>query len=397
MHESLVGQWLFFTLAVGGIAILFVLNAKNRDIILLDIVLGLFIICINSFVFTLPEADGDAIYYVEIAQEIANGEVCFVCTTTILSSRVISAFFYLILAPFAITTFTTSLLNYLISLIGLTLFNRWFLKRSQSNSHRGALLIVVLSPLALLYGSIPLRESLFSTLFFLLFLVAIQISRKNWIFTVPAFFVLTVLAGLLHRVGAFFAAYMCFLYFSMTYIVMNNMRTALLLNLSFLLIILAAFPEKVLVATQMGEVIYRVASDSPSSLNYPSWLVGSGFQAVLLLPIKLIYFLVSPFLFEISKASHLILVIDGLIFAYLFYHLIYRVPPEARYRRLYFGILFLTVIFAFVSANSGTSARHRNKLLLPIAFLYAVGRTKTSDMVGMQIEESSMKHRGREK
>ena len=107
---------------------------------------------------------------------------------------------------------------------------------------------------------------------------------------------------------------------------------------------------------------------------YPSWIIAdTPMQFLLLLVPKLFYFLFSPFPWDISKSSHILGFLDGVVFIMLFFsicsHLKYiRSNPQAFILLVF--VIFLSLIFSIAVGNFGTGLRHRSKML-PIIFIIA--------------------------
>jgi hypothetical protein len=107
---------------------------------------------------------------------------------------------------------------------------------------------------------------------------------------------------------------------------------------------------------------------------YPSWLIAdTPMQFLLLLVPKLFYYLFSPFLWDISKFSHLLGMLDGVVFIMLFLsiysHRKYITSNPQAFTLLVF-VIFLSLVFTIAVGNFGTGLRHRSKIL-PIVIIIA--------------------------
>ena len=107
---------------------------------------------------------------------------------------------------------------------------------------------------------------------------------------------------------------------------------------------------------------------------YPSWLIAdTPMQFLLLLVPKLFYYLFSPFLWDISKFSHLLGMLDGVVFIMLFLliysHRKYITSNPQAFILLVF-VIFLSLVFTIAVGNFGTGLRHRSKIL-PIVIIIA--------------------------
>jgi len=86
----------------------------------------------------------------------------------------------------------------------------------------------------------------------------------------------------------------------------------------------------------------------------------------ILLPIKIIYFLFSPFLWDISSPKHLIGIVDSFLYFYLCFNIsknsnvLFKSPLS----KILIIILIPMIIFLTLStSNFGTAIRHRLKIL----------------------------------
>ena len=107
---------------------------------------------------------------------------------------------------------------------------------------------------------------------------------------------------------------------------------------------------------------------------YPSWLIAdTPMQFLLLLVPKLFYYLFSPFLWDISKFSHVLGMLDGVVFIMLFLsiysHRKYITSNPQAFTLLVF-VIFLSLVFTIAVGNFGTGLRHRSKIL-PIVIIIA--------------------------
>ena len=108
--------------------------------------------------------------------------------------------------------------------------------------------------------------------------------------------------------------------------------------------------------------------------SYPFWIVPKDFnEMIYLTPVRMFYFLYSPFPWDIKKPSHLIGLVESIFYIYLSICIfrnwkILFVNPQTRFLIMIF-IMYIFV-FSFGVGNFGTSIRHRLKfigILLAIA------------------------------
>ncbi len=129
-----------------------------------------------------------------------------------------------------------------------------------------------------------------------------------------------------------------------------------------------------LTVDKVDGLVDRASTMQTGAASYPSWIVAdSPLQFLLLLIPKLFYFLFSPFPWDISKFSHILGLLDGMVFIMLFFsiysHRKYiKSNPQALILLVF--VMFLSLIFSIAVGNFGTGLRHRSKIL-PIFIVIA--------------------------
>lgn len=108
---------------------------------------------------------------------------------------------------------------------------------------------------------------------------------------------------------------------------------------------------------------------------YPSWLVpDNGAEILPLLLPRIVYFLASPFPWDIGKPQHLIGLVDGQMYVLLVF-LLWRARREiaANAEARFVLLLFLPLLIAFSIGvgNFGTALRHRSKFVILLVALVA--------------------------
>lgn len=104
-----------------------------------------------------------------------------------------------------------------------------------------------------------------------------------------------------------------------------------------------------------------------ASAAYGSWQIpDSARDLIWIVPRKAIYFLFSPFPWDISRTQHLIGMVDALIYVFLFFIAWRRrreIFSEPGARAVLCIFLGLVVAFAIGTGNFGTALRHRAKMV----------------------------------
>lgn len=135
-------------------------------------------------------------------------------------------------------------------------------------------------------------------------------------------------------------------------------------------------PIKLLDLNYIVKIITGYGSETAfHDASYPQWMIADDLTSIIYLqPIRILYFLIGPMIWDITKVSHLFGVIDGSMYLLFLYFLIkYRSSIFLNRNILFIFIIFLTYIFIFsaVISNFGTSVRHRYKFLILLLIIIA--------------------------
>jgi 4-amino-4-deoxy-L-arabinose transferase-like glycosyltransferase len=119
----------------------------------------------------------------------------------------------------------------------------------------------------------------------------------------------------------------------------------------------------------------RFGSDPSGGSAYPALIAtGDPYAQPWLIPSRMIYFVFSPFPWDIRSPVHLLGLVSSLLYLVLCWR-IYRAFPRLRERPECVAMLFmlfaLVFVFAVGTTNIGTAIRHRTKLL--VLFLLLAG------------------------
>ena len=117
------------------------------------------------------------------------------------------------------------------------------------------------------------------------------------------------------------------------------------------------------------------------TLRYPEWFaINSIFEIVYKLPLRIMYFLFSPFITNVYEIKHLLGVIDSLFYIYLL-NLIFRnrnrILKDPFLKIIFYMVLVYLILFSISVSNSGTAIRHRAKfvtifIILGAQFLHKI-------------------------
>ena len=109
--------------------------------------------------------------------------------------------------------------------------------------------------------------------------------------------------------------------------------------------------------------------------KYPDWVIAkSENELIYKMPIKAMYFIFSPFPWEIKKTSHLLGMIDGFLHIFLVYLIIQNrkaIWADPTLRIIFFILLTYLLVYGVAVGNFGTGIRHRAKFIFMFILLAA--------------------------
>jgi len=116
------------------------------------------------------------------------------------------------------------------------------------------------------------------------------------------------------------------------------------------------------------QIIVEIANRNISNAGYPEWTVPKNlFELIYKTPIRLIYFLFSPFPWDINKLSHFMGLFDGLFFIILTLILLKNFKYIWSKNSLRIILIILAsylIIYGIATGNFGTGIRHRTKFII---------------------------------
>lgn len=108
---------------------------------------------------------------------------------------------------------------------------------------------------------------------------------------------------------------------------------------------------------------------------YPEWLkVGSEIELIYKIPIRSLYFILSPFPWDVSKASHLVGVLDSFIYMILVYLIFCNrraIWKNPSLRIILIILISYIIIYGVGVSNFGSAIRHRSKFAIEFILLAA--------------------------
>jgi 4-amino-4-deoxy-L-arabinose transferase-like glycosyltransferase len=109
--------------------------------------------------------------------------------------------------------------------------------------------------------------------------------------------------------------------------------------------------------------------------KYPDWVIAkSASELIYKMPLRAIYFVFSPFPWEIKKTSHIIGLIDSILYVYLTYLIFLNrkaIWANPSTKTLILMLIAFVFVYGIATGNFGTGIRHRSKFAVMFIFLAA--------------------------
>ena len=139
----------------------------------------------------------------------------------------------------------------------------------------------------------------------------------------------------------------------------------------------------------LSSLVFQAEVTNIGGSVYPEWLIPDSFPSFFLLIFpRLVYFLFSPFIWDIRAINHLLGLVDGIMIAVLFYFTIkgLRLKKLNNFVSILLIILIpLLITYSWGVGNFGTALRHRSKFIpifIAISTIYVpkITLTKKSEV-----------------
>lgn len=347
----------------------------------------------QSFFGPLPDSDADAMTFERIGWEIAeawaNGWQLPERSSAYLYSRIIGAI-YLVAGRMPLLP---QLLNVLLGvlIVYVTYFIVIELGGARKSAQMGAL-VAALFPTLNLYSAITMRENFISVLagVSVLYFFKWMNSGKAGKLVAAALYLLmsSAVHGAMIFIGIVYIVYAAFYKAKEKKWRAINRQTVLYITLFFFAFFLF---NKYLLNKVPGEMSLffspEYLSQVASSRAHDSgaYLVGftpdSSFESVIQTPIRVLFFLFSPFPWMISSAGHIFGMLDALLYMVLIFFLLIELKKHKRrdsnlIAAAVLMILIFIVVFSWGTSNFGTAIRHRQKI---VWLIIAVSALRTAN------------------
>lgn len=344
----------------------------------------------HFYIAPLPDGTVDAVSFEKIAWELAADPWNLVSNFEYSAAYFYSAMMSL---PYAIFGRSPLLLQSISVLVGtFGVYLTWVLASELWGIHsaRAAAWTVALAPTAIMYSALTMREAYFvlCLLIGILYLArwARQPNARNFIWTTLAFLVgILFHGGMAAALGAFWGLVACREFGRLLNgLQRGNLKvvsaTFLAVGLVTLAVILLADPD----LPKLGKpselfgterYLRMMSVGVRGSAAYPAWMVPvDGFDLVWAVPIRALYLLFSPFVWDVSDPRHFAGLVDGLLYAFLVLGIAAnwrRIAQNPAAICILFVAVALIIVFGAGTGNFGAALRHRAKMLPLLAALAA--------------------------
>ena len=361
-------------------------------ILYLALAVRLIVILLGHHFVILPDSWGDAtIFELKAWQMSQDGFFAvfdkFPSNKTSLSISWVLAFFYSLTDRSVIMGQSLSLLFGMGSvLLGSHLANKiWSEKISIKVGW-----IIALYPTLILYSSLILREA-YVWFFLLVSIYGIIFWFKNEIFKALLFLLIGFSGATFFHGGMFFGSFifLCIILITsliktikrLFYLKISINSLALLILSSIITLYLLSDAVSIPKIGSIGklfnveQILEEIINRNINRAAFPDWTVPkSPIELIYKAPIRVLYFIFSPFAWDLTKLSHLFGVFDGTFFIMLFILVIKNIKliwSDRILRTIFIILTSYFVLYGLSTGNFGTGLRHRTKFIIVSILLVA--------------------------
>ena len=364
------------------ITTLILLRSKNKEDRRLNIIISLSLLIRTALLFfDIYTGKGlftgkDTEVFYECAQGIKNGY----------NSNSYSIFLYTISGIIGSNRLSLQYLNIIASFVSMLYLKKTLYVVDADNKKKTiAMALFCLGPISMSLSAVLLRESLMiaanavSMYFFIRWYSLGE--KRNLIKS----FILAIFSIWLHSgmILILFAYAICFVIYSperKRISFRKNTITYLVIISIFLVGIFAVFGGSLMKYFEKYENLESTTmSSTKGGSDYLPFLKNSSLSTMILfIPIKSVYFYLSPMLWDVRNMGHLLTaLLSSSIYIYLFYGIFKKTVSAQNLKILLLIILVpLTLMYAWGVSNAGTAMRHREKMLPFIAITYAITKNR---------------------
>ena len=364
---------------------------KISNIIFTALILRIITMLIGHYFFVLPDSTADAITFERYAWDIAkNGFLNISDSYTGPSPKFLS---WLIAIPYSLFGRSILMAKSITLFFGIgTVFLGWLLAKKVWDDHSANKVgwVIALFPSLILYSALVLREMYICFFLVVAFYGVVGWIRNNNLNSIILATTGFAIATFFH--GAIFIGLIVFLIIVSSVLLIKILKSLLNNKISlkrFLILFLITISSGYYLSSKVkipylgtfassihiDTIIRRTDKATTGDASWPEWTKSKSiFEMVYKAPVRSIYFMFAPFPWDIKKISHMIGMLDGLIYIYLFYLIVLNIKniwKDPILRTILIILLSYILIFGFGVGNFGTAIRHRVKFAVIIVLLAA--------------------------
>lgn len=294
-------------------------------------------------------------------------------------------YLYLLIGP---QKMMAQYVNVILSTFGLILFDYMLYRLNVLRKYaKICMAILALSPVTVILSSVLMRDALVTNFFLYSICFFVLYVQRKGLFNILFSFLFLMLASAFHS-GVF-----PFVVGILFYILLDKRKNATVIKiLSCLIVFIGIFAfSDVLFSKFSGleksesEILEQLHDARGGSAYLTGIQSDSIFVNLLFSPLKALYFLFSPMLWDVRHLGDIVMII---LDSSLYYFLVYSIFKDGINRNeeyfqlkktILIGVIFVLFAFANGTHNSGTAARHRNKILPAICLLYCFSQKKITN------------------
>ena len=381
-----------FILLVSLISLLMALRYKEiTAIIIVALIVRIIFILIGHYIYPLPDSTGDAATFESLSSKLAsNGFFNLIDLYEGPSSQFISWFIAVFYSLFGRSILMAQSISLFLGIC--CIFLAWNLGKKlwDKQTAKKIAWTTALFPSLVLYSVLVMREVYFC--FFLLIALngvcdwVKQETFKSFIlalsgFVGGVFFHGSVIVGAIIFIIFVGGVTLKKIFISLINLRINSLN--LMIFLIFLGIVQLYITNKISVSylgdfkslQNMERYLIATSIATRGNASWPEWtIINSYTEAFYKGPIRSLYFLFSPFPWEIKDIKHIIGMLDSFFYMYFVYLIIFNIKNIWRDRSLRIMLIILMAfifVFGIGVGNFGTGIRHRSKFVIMIILLAA--------------------------
>jgi len=247
--------------------------------------------------------------------------------------------------------------------------------------------VLALFPSLILYSILPLRE-VYQSFFLLVAFIGIfywtKIGGYKYFFlAIFGFIGASFFHGALFLGGIIFLMIVVLMNIKKIFFSIINLRLNLqaFIIVTFVIIILQFYIlNKIYIPKigyfkdlNLGFVFSELSARMIGDASYGEWAqINSLKELIYKSPLRVIYFLFSPFPWHVTKPTHLIGMLDGFLYMIIFYLIFYNLKiiwKDTFLRITLIILIFYLILFGLGVGNFGSGLRHRSKFIIEMILL----------------------------